>query len=105
MEWMKWFALAGGLFVALSGAIGLVLTQWAPRVMDLPFMRWMVTGRHLEPSRRNRILASAWALLGGTYIFLSASGYVIPALVVFVAWMPVAVLFFRAVASARRSAT
>jgi hypothetical protein len=65
----------------------------------------MLTGRHLEPSRRHRILASVWAVLGGLYLLLSVSGYVIPALVVFVAWMPVAVLFFRALARARRSAT
>lgn len=85
--------LAG--FLVVFGLLVLVLGWCAPGLLEGRFVRWLVTGRHLAPTHPNRQLMSMWAILFGTYLLLSASGYYTASYLAFAAWLPFAVVVFR----------
>ena len=76
--------------LVLVGVAALIATWFTPSLMDRPFMRTMLTGRRLRPTRSNRILMSVWTILIGLYTALSVLGYRMPSLIVFAAWVPFA---------------
>ena len=82
MEWLKYTALVLASFLIVSGLVALAMTWLAPRMLDTRFMQGMLTGQRLEPTRRNRTLASASSVVFGTYLWLSIHSFVVPALLV-----------------------
>ena len=96
MEWLKYTALALASFLIVFGLVALAMTWLAPRMLDTRFMRGMLTGQRLEPTRMNRTLASAGSVIFGTYIWLSIHWFVVPALLVLAVWMVITLLLRRA---------
>lgn len=96
MEWLKYTALFLASFLIVFGLLTLAMTWLAPRALDTRFMTGMLTGQRLEPTLRNRTLASASSVIGGTYIWLSVHWIVAPALLVLAVWMVIILLLRRA---------
>ena len=63
------------IFLIATGTIALVFAWLAPTLLDPPFLRWMITGKRLAPTRANRTLMASWAVLMGCYLLLSSLGY------------------------------
>lgn len=101
MEWLKYIAMSGAVFLVAFGLVTLAMAWLAPRALDTRFMRWMLTGERLEPTRRNRVMASAGSILSGVYILLTVSRHVVLALLALVAWALITVLLRRARTPAR----
>lgn len=76
--------------LVVVGLFTLVATWAAPRILEHRFMRWLVTGRRLAPTRANRALMACWAALIGGYLLLSVGGYYVLSVIVLVAWLPLA---------------
>jgi hypothetical protein len=67
--------IAVGCLMAIYGLVGLVSAWLAPRVFSSRlYGRGMLTGR-LAPTRVNRSLMSAWALLFGCYLAAFSAGH------------------------------
>jgi hypothetical protein len=96
MEWLKYTGMVMAAFLVVFGLVTLVMAWLAPRSLDTPFMKGMLTGERLLPTRRNRVLASAGSVLFGTYLWLALASYAVPALLVAAAWLAVTVLLRRA---------
>jgi hypothetical protein len=96
MEWLKYTALVLATFLIAFGLVTLAMTWLAPRALDTRFMTGMLTGQRLEPTRRNRTLASAGSVIFGTYIWLSIHWFVAPALLVLAVWGVISLLLRRA---------
>ena len=95
MEIVKLITMALGGLIVLVGIFSLVAAWFAPSVLATPFMRWMVTGRKLAPTRANQTLMSIWSILLGTYIVVSLSGYLVVGIIVFFLWLPFGVMVLR----------
>ena len=96
MDWLKYTALAMATFLIAFGLVTLAMTWLAPRALDTRFMKGMLTGERLEPTRRNRALASAGSVVFGTYIWFTVGGLVVPALLALAAWVAITLLLRRA---------
>lgn len=90
MEPLKILVLVLSACLILFGIAALLGTWLAPSFMDRRFMRHMLTGWRLEPSRSNRVLMSIWATLIGGYLALAMLEFRMASLVVLAAWLPFA---------------
>ena len=95
MEIARLIVMALGALIVLIGAFSLIAAWFAPNALATPFMRWMVTGRKLEPTRSNQSLMSVWSILIGTYMLAALSGHMIASMIVFVVWLPFGAMVLR----------
>ena len=87
------FALA---IVLTSMGLFVLVSAWAfPRLLETPSMRWLVTGKRLQPTQANQVLMGAWSLLIGSYFLLSVGGFRTLSYIAFAAWLPIAFLVLR----------
>ena len=95
MEFLKVLSGAGRAFLIGTGLLALLAAWTAPRILERPFARWMITGKRLEPTRNNQILMSVWAVLFGSYLLLVSLGHPVLGLVALGAWLPVALIVIK----------
>ena len=89
------FVIASGVFL-IASAVFLAIAAWtAPQLLEGRFMRWASTGKRLAPTRGNRTLMSAWALLFGIYLLLSVTSYAQFRHIALIAWAPVGIVVFK----------
>jgi len=87
------FVLA--VFLVTFGLFALIAAWASPGLLDSPFMRKLVTGNRLAPTRANQTLMGAWAMLIGGYFLLSIGGYRTLSYIAFAIWLPLAFIVLR----------
>jgi uncharacterized membrane protein YjfL (UPF0719 family) len=95
METMRTIAVVLAGSGVVVGVFSLLAAWFAPRTLATPFMRWLTTGRSLEPSRDNQTLMAVWSILLGTFLVLAVSGQSTLGLAVFMLWLPVGIVVIR----------
>ena len=95
METMRTIAVVLASFGVAIGIFSLIAAWFAPSLLATPFMRWLTTGRRLEPSRDNQTLMAVWSILLGAFFVLAVLGQTIPGLAVFLLWLPIGVVVFK----------
>jgi hypothetical protein len=60
-----------GCISIVVGAFTLVSARFAPKLLELPFARWLTIGG-LEATQRNRMVVSACNVLWGSFLVLAA---------------------------------
>ena len=103
MDILKTIVIALSVFLIAFGIIALVVAWSAPKLMDNPLFKWMLTGR-LPPTRSNRTLIAVWGILLGSYFLLSTTEQRLVSYIVFAAWAPLAVVLLKRSFKARAEA-
>jgi hypothetical protein len=88
-------ASAFALMLIASGSLVLLASLISPRLLRTQFMRWMVFGNRLEPTRSNQVLIAIWAMLFGGGLLLFMHGYRTLSFIAFLAWAPVTAIMFK----------
>ena len=104
MEILKILIAVLSSFLVLGGIVALAGTWLAPNFMDRPWIRRIVTGDRLDPSRSDRTIMSIWTILIGSYLMLSMLGQSTLSYVVFVAWLPFAFIVLKRTFGSRTKA-
>ena len=103
MEWLKYLALGMASLVMVIGMTLVALAALAPRLLESAAVKRMFGSETREPIRRKRILLGVSHVLLGIFIWLTVIGQVVPALLVYVVWLAMTVMRFRARTLAARS--
>ena len=95
MDTIKLFVVTVSVLLLGFGACSLVAAWCAPKVLERPLMRLLITGPRLAPTRSNQSVMAVWSILFAAYMLSWVLGYRTISLIFFGLWSPFAFLVLK----------